>query len=41
MATAGRCVIAESDEVVPVGVLPPDAIRTPGILVDELIERPL
>ena len=41
MAMAAKCVIAEPDEVVPVGVLPPDAIRTPGILIDELIERPL
>jgi acyl CoA:acetate/3-ketoacid CoA transferase alpha subunit len=25
--------------VVPVGVLPPDSIHTPGVLVDHLIER--
>lgn len=41
IALAGRQVIAEPDEIVPVGVLPPDAIRTPGILVDFLMERPL
>ncbi len=41
IALAGKQVIAEPDEIVPVGVLPPDAIRTPGILVDFLMERPL
>jgi acetate CoA/acetoacetate CoA-transferase alpha subunit len=40
MALAARCVIAEPAEVVPVGVIPPDAVRTPGILVDHLVERP-
>ena len=33
-------VIAESNETVPLGVLAPDAIHTPGILIDHLIERP-
>ncbi len=40
MALAGDCVIAEANEIVPVGVLPPDAVRTPGILVTHLLERP-
>jgi acetate CoA/acetoacetate CoA-transferase alpha subunit len=40
MALAADCVIAEPDDVVPVGVLPPDAVRTPGILVHHLIARP-
>jgi acetate CoA/acetoacetate CoA-transferase alpha subunit len=40
MALAARCVIAEPAEIVPVGVIPPDAVRTPGILVDYLVERP-
>jgi acetate CoA/acetoacetate CoA-transferase alpha subunit len=40
MALAAACVIAESNEVVPLGVLAPDAIHTPGVLVDHLIERP-
>jgi acetate CoA/acetoacetate CoA-transferase alpha subunit len=40
MALAAGCVIAEPDEIVPVGVIPPDAVRTPGILVHHLIERP-
>jgi acetate CoA/acetoacetate CoA-transferase alpha subunit len=40
IALAARCVIAEPAEIVPVGVIPPDAIRTPGIIVDHLVERP-
>jgi acetate CoA/acetoacetate CoA-transferase alpha subunit len=40
MALAAACVIAEPDEIVPVGVIPPDQVRTPGILVHHLIERP-
>ena len=31
--------IAEADEIVPVGTIPPDAVRTPGVLVDYLLER--
>jgi acetate CoA/acetoacetate CoA-transferase alpha subunit len=40
MALAADCVIAEPDEIVPVGVIPPDGVRTPGILVHHLVERP-
>jgi acetate CoA/acetoacetate CoA-transferase alpha subunit len=40
MAMAADTVIAETDEIVPVGVIPPDAVRTPGVLVDYLLERP-
>ena len=40
MALAADCVIAEPDEIVPVGVIPPDHVRTPGILVHHLVERP-
>ena len=39
IAFAADCVIAESTEIVPVGVIPPDAVRTPGILVHHLVER--
>lgn len=39
MAMAADCVIAEPEHIVPVGVIPPDAVRTPAILVDHLIER--
>lgn len=38
-ALAAGTVIAEAREIVPVGVIPPDAVRTPGIVVDHLIER--
>jgi len=40
IALAADCVIAEPNEIVPVGVLSPDAVRTPGILVHHLVERP-
>jgi acetate CoA/acetoacetate CoA-transferase alpha subunit len=40
MALAADCVIAEPNEIVPVGVIPPDAVRTPGVIVDHLVERP-
>jgi acetate CoA/acetoacetate CoA-transferase alpha subunit len=39
MAMAADCVIAEPDEIVPVGTIPADAVRTSGALVDHLIER--
>jgi acetate CoA/acetoacetate CoA-transferase alpha subunit len=40
MAMAADLVIAEPDEIVPIGVIPPDHVRTPGILVTHLVERP-
>ena len=40
MAMAATLVIAEPDEIVPVGVIPPDSVHTPGVLVDHLISRP-
>ena len=39
MAMAAQTVIAEAEEIVPVGAIPPDAVRTPGVLVDYLLER--
>ena len=39
MAFAADCVIAEPEEIVPVGVIPPDAVRTPGVLVHHLVRR--
>ncbi len=39
MAMAARTVIAEAEEIVPVGTIPPDAVRTPGVLVHYLLER--
>ena len=40
MATAAATVIVEADEIVAVGMIPPDSVRTPGILVDYLLEHP-
>lgn len=40
IALAGRTVIAEPQSIVPVGVIPPDAVKTPGVLVDHLLVRP-
>ncbi|MEM9668714.1 MAG: 3-oxoacid CoA-transferase subunit A [Pseudomonadota bacterium] len=39
MALAGKTVIAEAQVIVPVGVIPPDNVKTPGVLVDHLVER--
>jgi acetate CoA/acetoacetate CoA-transferase alpha subunit len=39
MAMAGRTVIAEAAEIVPVGVIPPDEVVTPATLVTHLLER--
>ena len=37
MALAGKTVIAEPDAIVPVGVILPDTVQTPGALVDHLL----
>ena len=39
MALAADTVIAEAQSIVPLGVIPPDAVKTPGVLVDHLLER--
>ena len=39
MAMAAGTVIAESEDVVPVGVIPPDAVMTPHVLVKYLVCR--
>ncbi len=39
MAMAADTVIAEPQHIVPVGVISPDAVKTPGVLVDHLLER--
>jgi hypothetical protein len=39
MAMAGATAIAEATEIVPVGVIPPDAGVTPGVLVDHLVQK--
>lgn len=39
MAMAADVVIAEPKEILPVGAIPPDAVKTPATLVDYLLER--
>ncbi len=39
IAMAADTVIVDADEIVPVGVIPPDAVVTPHVLVDYVIER--
>ena len=39
MAMAANTVIAESLEIVPVGVIAPDDVMTPAVLVDHLVAR--
>ncbi|MCA8880440.1 MAG: 3-oxoacid CoA-transferase subunit A [Rhodobacteraceae bacterium] len=39
MALAAATVIAEPHHIVPVGVISPDAVKTPGALVDHMLER--
>jgi len=39
MAMAATTVIAEADEIVPVGVIPPDAVVTPNVVVDHLVAK--
>ncbi|MGO8740694.1 CoA transferase subunit A [Rhodoblastus sp.] len=41
MATAATTVICESREILPVGMISPDHVNTPGVLVDYLIRREL
>lgn len=39
MALAAECVIAEPDFIVPVGMISPDDVDTPGVLVHHLVQR--
>lgn len=39
MALAGKTVICEPEEIVPVGMIPPDLVKTPGVLVDHVIKK--
>jgi acetate CoA/acetoacetate CoA-transferase alpha subunit len=39
IALAAETVIAEPESIVPVGVIAPDAVMTPGVLVDHLLIR--
>jgi acyl CoA:acetate/3-ketoacid CoA transferase alpha subunit len=40
MATAADKVIAEVEELVDLGQLPPDQVHTPGIFVDAILAGP-
>jgi len=40
IAMAADLVIAEPDEIVPIGLIAPDHVCTPGIIVTHLVERP-
>lgn len=37
IAMAGKTVMAEAGDIVPIGVIPPDGVMTPGVLVHHLI----
>ncbi|MBP7001107.1 CoA transferase subunit A [Amaricoccus sp.] len=39
MAMAADVVIAEPTHILPVGMITPDAVRTPGVLIDHLVGR--
>lgn len=39
MALAAETVICEAREILPVGMISPDVVKTPGVVVDYLIER--
>jgi acetate CoA/acetoacetate CoA-transferase alpha subunit len=39
MAMAAEVVIAEPSHILPVGMITPDAVKTPGVLVDHLVAR--
>lgn len=39
MAMAAEVVIAEAEHILPVGMIPPDAVKTPGVLVHHLLGK--
>jgi acetate CoA/acetoacetate CoA-transferase alpha subunit len=39
IAMAADVVLAEAQEIVPVGVIPPDAVLTPSVIVTHIISR--
>lgn len=39
IAMAAETVIVEASEILPIGVIPPDEVVTPHVLVDHLVER--
>jgi 3-oxoacid CoA-transferase subunit A len=38
IASAGRLTIAEVEQIVPIGSIDPDAVHTPGIFVDRIVQ---
>ena len=40
MAMAGKITIAEVEELVPLGILDPNSIHTPGIYVQRIFQGP-
>ena len=40
MATAARCTIVETEEILPIGSLDPNQIHTPGIYVHRMVQIP-
>lgn len=40
MATAARCTIVETEEIVPIGEIDPNHVHTPGIYVHRLVQIP-
>ncbi len=39
MALAGTTVIAEAELIVPIGVISPDEVKTPGVVIDHMLTR--
>jgi acetate CoA/acetoacetate CoA-transferase alpha subunit len=39
MALAGAVVIAEPEHILPIGMITPDAVKTPGVLVKHIVAR--
>ncbi len=39
MALAAATVIAEPEHILPVGAITPDAVKTPGVLIDHIVSR--
>ena len=39
MALAGTVVIAEPEHILPIGMITPDAVKTPGVLVKHIVAR--
>lgn len=38
MATAAKSVVAQVEEILPVGTIPPDEVHTPGVFIDYIVK---